>query len=319
MIVNDKEFLFVEKYRPNKLDDVILPESLKENFQAFLDKGELQNMILVGSPGVGKTTVAKALCNQLNLDYMLINASEDSGIDVLRTKIRDYASTVSFNVEGVRKHKVVILDEADYLNINSTQPALRSFMEDFSKNCRFILTANFKNKIMEALTSRCHVIDFKFNKKTEMPKLMAEFYKRASAILDNENIKYDKKVLLEVVGKTAPDWRKVLNALQYNSKSGTLSVATAQMSEQSEMDDLMNILKGRRYQDMRKWVAQSINNDPTDLIRRIYEGSDKTVKKDNIPQLILILADYQYKNAFVADHEINIVAMLTEIMQLEFN
>ncbi len=306
----EDEFLWVEKYRPQTLDDVIIPKSLKESLQGFIDSGELPNLMLVGTPGVGKTTVAKALCNDLKLDYMFINASEESGIEVLRNKIKSFASTVSFT----SSYKVVILDEADYLNPSSTQPALRGFIEEFSKNCRFILTANFKNKIIDPLHSRLNVIDFKFNKKTDMPAMQAEFMKRAMEILENENIEYSKKVLIEIIVKNSPDWRSVLKSLQQNSSTGKLIVAAAQLDDANAINDLMGLLKAQDFTKMRKWVAQAINNDPTELIRSIYDAADKKCKKESVPQLVIILADYAYKNSFVADHELNIVAMLTEIM-----
>ena len=313
---NETEFLWTEKYRPAKLDDIILPSELKSQLKAFVAKGELPNLMFAGGAGIGKTTVARALCNELNLDHIFINASEESGIDVLRNKIKSFASTVSFS----SSYKVVILDEADHLNPTSTQPALRGFIEEFSKNCRFIFTANFKNKIIDPLHSRCTVVDFKFNRKTQMPELMGAFYKRASAILDSESITYDKKILATLIASAAPDWRKVLGNLQQHSISGKLDGASIQAGGAEDIDGLIKLLKARDFPAMRKWVGESLNNDPTEMIRKIYDGANKYCKKESIPQLILILADYQYKNSFVADHELNIVAMLTEMMgNCEFN
>lgn len=308
--VNEKEFLWTEKYRPTTVSETILPKALKDELMAFVEKGELPNLLFAGGAGVGKTTIAKALCKELKLDYLFINASEESGIDVLRHKIKNFATTVSFS----SAYKVVILDEADYLNPTSTQPALRGFIEEFSKNCRFIMTCNFKNKIIDPLHSRLNVVDFKFNKKTDMPTLQAEFFKRACEILKLEGIEFDKKVLIDIIVKNSPDWRSVLKSLQQHSSTGVLSVAAQQLDGATSIAELMQLLKSQSFNKMRKWVAESINNDPTELIRNIYDGCDEICDADSIPQLVIILADYSYKNSFVADTELNMVAMLTEIM-----
>lgn len=307
MEVRDDQFLWVEKYRPRTLDDCILPAEQKAAFQEFIDKGEIQNMLLCGGAGMGKTTVARALCEQLGTDYLIINGSEESGIDVLRTKIKQFASTVSFT----GKTKVIILDEADYLNPNSTQPALRGFIEEFSKNCRFIFTCNYKNRIIPPLHSRCAVIEFKYSKQ-EKPKIAAKFLKRIQFILQNENISFDEKVIAALLLKYFPDYRRIINELQRYSASGTIDEGILARVGEVNTQELVESLKEKDWKRMRQWVVNNIDNDPHGIFRKMYDDIvDKVVQ---VPELVLILADYQYKAAFVADHEINLVACLTEIM-----
>ena len=304
---NENEFLWVEAYRPKKIEDCILPEAQKKDFRVMLDKGEIQNMLLCGGAGMGKTTIARALCNELDTDYIIINGSEESGIDVLRTKIKQFASAVSFS----GKPKVVILDEADYLNPNSTQPALRAFIEEFSNNCRFIFTCNFKNRIIPPLHSRCAVIEFKIGK-DDKAQIAAGFFKRVLEILRNENIEFDKKVVAKVVEKHFPDYRRVLNELQKYSASGTIDEGILASVSEANMNDLVACLKDKDWKKMRNWVVNNQDNDPAGLFRKIYDTLIERVS--TVPQLVLLLADYQYKAAFCADQEINLVACLTEIM-----
>ena len=304
-----QEFLWVEKYRPNTIDDCILPSQLKKDFEEILKQGELQNLLLTGTAGTGKTTVAKALCKQLDLDYLLINGSEESGIDTLRNKIKQFASTVS--LQG--GYKVVILDEADYLNPQSTQPALRGFIEEFSANCRFILTCNFKNRVIEPLHSRCSVIEFNIPKK-EAERLCSVMMARLMHILDTEGVKYEAPVLAELIMKHVPDWRRVINELQRYSVSGVIDSGILVQLSDTSLNDLMIFLKEKNFKQMRKWVADNMDSEPAALYRKVYDNMYDYVDSSSIPQLVLILADYQYKNAFVADHELNTVACLTEIM-----
>ena len=302
-----EHFIWVEKYRPRKIDDCILPESQKEYFKQMVAKGEIQNMLLCGTAGTGKTTVARALCEELQTDYMIINGSEESGIDVLRTKIKQFASTVSFSGNT----KVVILDEADYLNPNSTQPALRGFIEEFASNCRFILTCNFKNRIIPPLHSRCAVIEFKIPN-IDKQKIASQFFNRVVNILVNENIEFDKKVIAKVVEKHFPDFRRTLNELQRYSQSGCIDEGILVSVSEANMKDLVSAIKDKDWKKMRGWVVNNLDNDPVSLFRKIY---DTFVPLTNqVPQLVLTIADYQYKSAFVADQEINLVACLTEIM-----
>ena len=301
------DFLWVEKYRPKTVAETILPQSLKDQLQSIVDGGELPNMLFTGTPGTGKTTVAKALCNQLNLDYILINASEDGNIDTLRGKIKQFASTVSLQ-GGV---KVVILDEADYLNAQSTQPALRGFIEEFANNCRFILTCNFKNRIIEPLHSRCSIFEFNTSKKDLQP-LCAEFMKQTRTLLEDEGVSYDSQAIVDLIMKHAPDWRRVLNEVQRRSASGNLSYNTVGIN--TDISVLYGNLKDKDFKKMRQWVSNNIDTDASTIFRGIYDEMYDFVKPQSIPQIVLILADYQYKNAFVADHELNVVACLTEIM-----
>jgi DNA polymerase III delta prime subunit len=307
MEFREDQFLWVEKYRPRKLDECILPADQKKVFQDMVEKDEIQNMLLCGSAGVGKTTIARALCEELGTDYIIINGSEESGIDVLRTKIKQFASTVSFS----GKTKVVILDEADYLNPNSTQPALRAFIEEFSANCRFIFTCNFKNRIIPPLHSRCAVIEFKIGKE-ERPKIAARFFKRVNEILINEKVEADPKVVAKVLEKHFPDYRRVLNELQRYASSGKIDEGILVNMGEVNMQDLTSALKDKDWKKMRTWVVNNLDNDPQTLFRKIYDTLLDSVVQ--VPQLVLLLADYQYKAAFCADQEINLVACLTEIM-----
>lgn len=310
-----EEFLWVEKYRPQTVADTILPKPLKTTFQTIVNTGEIPNLLFTGTAGVGKTTVAKALCNQLGLDHLLINGSEEGNIDTLRNKIKHFASTVS--LQG--GYKVVILDEADYLNPQSTQPALRGFIEEFSNNCRFIMTCNFKNRIIEPLHSRCSVVEFNIAKK-DMPELCGSFMKRVGNILSNENVEYDEPVIAELIMKHMPDWRRVLNELQRYSVSGKIDTGILVSLSEVSMGNLMSAMKDKNFKKMRQWVTDNIDQEPASLFRKIYDNMSDYVKPQSIPQLVLILADYQYKNSFVADHELNMVACCTEIMAaVDFN
>ena len=308
------DFLWVEEYRPKTIDDCILPSSLKTLFKSFIDKGELSNLLFSGTPGIGKTTVAKALCDQLNCDWIMINGSEEGGIDVLRDKIKNFASTVSLS--GGKK--VVILDEADYLNPQSTQPALRGFIEEFHKNCRFILTCNFKNRIIEPLHSRFSNIEFKINSK-DKPKLASKLFERAISILKENNVDYNDKVLAQLVKKHFPDFRKVINELQRYSVSGSIDSGILTNITNENLKSLMKLLKEKDFTETRKWVTQNLDNDPVRIFRSIYDNLYDNLQPETIPHAVLILADYQYKSAFVADQEINFTACLTEIMsQVKF-
>jgi DNA polymerase III delta prime subunit len=306
-IIRNDEFLWIEKYRPLKISDCILPEKQLATFKEFLEKGEIQNLLLCGGAGMGKTTIARALCEELETDYIMINGSEESGIDVLRTKIKQFASTVSFS----GKTKVVILDEADYLQATSTQPALRSFMEEFSQNCRFILTCNFKNRLIQPLHSRCTVIEFRISKE-ERPKIASKFMKRIKFILEKENIEYDEKVVATLLMKFFPDYRRILNELQKYSVSGKIDEGLLATVEDANTKELIKFLREKEWSKMRGWVVANIDNDPATLYRKLYD--DLTDKVNEVPQLVLILADYGYKSSFCADQEINLVACLTEIM-----
>jgi len=308
------DFLWVEQYRPKTIDDCILPDSLKSLFSAFIRKGEISNMLFSGTAGIGKTTVAKALCNQMNCDWIMINGSEEGGIDVLRNKIKNFASTVSLS--GGKK--VVILDEADYLNPQSTQPALRGFVEEFHKNCRFILTCNFKNRIIEPLHSRFSNIEFKVNPK-DKPKLASRLFERAVYILKEQNVSYDDKVLVELITKHFPDFRKLINELQRYSVSGSIDAGILVNVSDENLKTLVTHLKGKAFSDMRKWVVNNLDNDPVKIFRNIYDTLYTNLEPSTIPHAVLIIADYQYKSAFVADQEINLVACLTELMsQVKF-
>ena len=305
MVMN--EFLWVEKYRPQTISDCILPDGLKQTFQEYVDAGEISNMLLCGTAGTGKTTVARALCNELGCDYIVINGSDESGIDVLRTKIRDFASTVSFE----SKAKVVILDEADYLNPNSTQPALRAFIEEFSGNCRFIFTCNFKNRIIEPLHSRTAVIDFKIDKK-DRPEMAQKFMGRMQYILTQEGIPYEQNVLAELLMKHFPDYRRVINELQRYSRSGSIDSGILSNIAEINTKGLIDSLKDKDWKKMRQWVVNNVDNDPQGVYRKVYDSLIDKVKQ--VPHLVLLIADYQYKSAFVADQEINLTACLTDIM-----
>ena len=301
------DFLWVEKYRPATIDECILDESLKTTFKQIIKSGELPNMMFTGSAGIGKTTVARALCNEMGLDHIIINGSEDGNIDTLRGKIKQFASTVS--LQG--GYKVVILDEADYLNPQSTQPALRGFIEEFSNNCRFILTCNFKNRIIEPLHSRCSVYEFNTGSKAIMA---AQFMERLKTILTTEHIKFEDRVVAELIMKHMPDWRRVLNECQRYSVGGTIDAGILVTLSETSIKALMADLKKKNFKGMRKWVVDNIDMESAKLFRMIYDNMLEYVDPSYIPQLVMTLADYSYKDAFVADHELNTVACLTEIM-----
>ena len=310
-----EHFLWVERYRPKRISETILPDDIKSTFQKFVDDGNIPNLLLTGSAGVGKTTVAKAMLEEVGADYIIINGSMNGNIDTLRNDIKNFASTVSLNGE----RKVVILDEADYLNPQSTQPALRGFIEEFSKNCSFILTCNFKNRIIAPLHSRCSVIDFRIEN-GEKPKLAGQFFKRVKSILADENVSANDKVVAELINRHFPDNRRILNELQRYGASGTIDEGILSASSDASMKELMQQLKEKNFKEVRKWVAFNIDNDPVQIFRSLYDSASTYVSPRSIPQLVVTLADYQYKSAFVADQEINLVACLTELMvECEFN
>lgn len=304
------QFLWVEKYRPQNIDECVLPERLKNTFKEYIDQGELPSFLFSGTAGVGKTTVAKALCNEIGAEFIMINGSDEGrSIDVLRNTVKGFASTVSLT----DAKKVVIIDEADYMNAQSVQPALRSMIEEFSANCRFIFTCNFKNRIIEPLHSRCAVIDFKIDT-SEKQAIAAQFFKRAAQILKQESIEFDPKVVAELVTKHFPDYRRILNELQRYSVSGKIdSGILLNMSEES-FRSLVKMLKEKDFTEVRKWVTKQSDADTSALFRELYDSASQTIEPNSIPPLVLILADYQYKAAFVADQELNIMAALTEIM-----
>lgn len=304
-----EEFKFSEKYRPLTVADTILPEPLKAEFQTFVDKEAIPDLLLVGPQGAGKTTIARAMLEQLGCDYIIINGSMNGNIDTLRTEIKQFASSISLS--GGRKY--VILDEADYLNANSTQPALRNFMEEYSANCGFILTANFGNKIIKPLHSRCSVIDFRIKKK-DLPVLAVQFLKRMTWMLDQEGIEYEKAAVVEVIKKYFPDWRRVVNELQRYSATGRIDSGILSSLSDVSMRELIGFMKERNFTEIRKWAAENIDSDPQQLYRELYDSASNYMAKESIPQLVLHLAKYQYQAAFVADQEVNMVACLTEIM-----
>ena len=300
--------LWVEKYRPHKIEDCILHPSIKETFQQYVKDGKIPNLLLAGGPGIGKTTVAKALCDEVGCDYLVINGSDESGIDTFRVKIKQYASSMSFG--GGRK--VIIIDEADYLNPNSTQPALRGAMEEFSKNCSFIFTCNYKNRIIAPLHSRCAVIDFKTNGSKK--DLATQFFKRVEYILNEENITFKKPIVAALVAKYFPDNRRILNELQRYSAGGTIDEGILSSVGELQLSELLKAFKEKDFGGVRKWVINNLDNDPTRIFRTIYDTLYDELKPNSVPELVLILAKYQYQAAFVADHEINMIACLTEIM-----
>jgi DNA polymerase III delta prime subunit len=306
----DDQFLWVEKYRPQTIDECILPEAMKETFKKYLDQGELPTFLFSGTAGVGKTTVAKALCQEVGADWIMINGSDEGRqIDVLRNKIKNFASTVSLT----DAKKVVIIDEADYMNADSVQPALRSFIEEFSNNCRFIFTCNFKHRIIEPLRSRCSNIEFKVDNK-EKQQIAAQFFKRVSQILKHEQVEFDPKVVAELITQHFPDYRRVLNELQRYSVSGKIDSGMLVNVTAESYKDLVKCLKERNFTEVRKWVAKNSDADTPVLFRELYDNASDYMDQSTIPNLILVLADYQYKAAFVADHELNIMAAMTEIM-----
>lgn len=301
--------LWVEKYRPKKIEDCILPDSLKATFQEYVNRKEIPNLLLSGTAGVGKTTVAKALCEEVGCDYIVINGSDEGRmIETLRVKIKNYASSVS--LMGGRK--VIIIDEADYMNAESIQPALRGAIEEFSSNCSFIFTCNYKNRIIEPIHSRCTVIDFKLN--GSKAKMASAFFKRVENILAQENVTYDKEVVAAIITKHFPDNRRILNELQRYSVSGTIDRGILTTVSEVQLNDLIKALKDKDFAGARKWVTNNLDNDPARLYRKIYDGLYEQLKPNSVPQLVLHLAKYQYQAAFVPDHEINMIACLTEIM-----
>jgi DNA polymerase III delta prime subunit len=303
-----EHLLWVEKYRPKTVEECILPDTIKATFQEYVNRKEIPNLLLSGTAGVGKTTIAKALCEEVGCDYIVINGSEESGIDVLRNKIKNYASAVS--LMGGRK--VIILDEADYLNPNSTQPALRGAIEEYAENCSFIFTCNFKNRIIDPIHSRCSVVDFKVN--GNKAKMATAFFKRVEWILQQENVKYDKEVVANIITKHFPDNRRILNELQRYSISGVIDKGILSHISDIQINTLIKSLKEKDFTSTRKWVTNNLDNDPVKLFRKLYDGLYEVLEPNSVPQLVLILAKYQYQSAFVADQEINTIACLTEIM-----
>tara|TARA_B100000424_G_scaffold57337_1_gene41395 strand:- start:42617 stop:43552 length:936 start_codon:yes stop_codon:yes gene_type:complete len=307
-------FLWVEKYRPKTVDECILPTELKKTFTEFVKDKHIPNLILSGSAGTGKTTIAKAMVEEIGSTWMLINGSEESGIDVLRTKIKNFASTVS--LEGGRKY--IILDEADYLNPQSTQPALRGFMEEFHKNCGFILTCNYKNRLIEPLQSRCSNIDFTI-RNGERIKLAKSFFERVQDILDQEQIKFEPKAIAELINKYFPDWRRCLNELQRYSSSGQIDAGILVNLSSENIKELVGFMKAKEFTNVRKWIVNNLDNDPSRIFRTIYNSLYDNLDHSTIPHAVVIIADYQYKSAFVADQEINMLACMTELMsQVKF-
>ena len=309
-----EHLLWTEKYRPKKIEDCILPERLKKPFQEYVNQSNIPNLLLAGGAGVGKTTVAKAMCEEIGCDYMVINGSDESGIDTFRTKIKNYASSMSLS--GGRK--VIIIDEADYLNPNSTQPALRNAIEEFAINCSFIFTCNYKTRIIEPLHSRCAVIDFGL-KNDEKASMASQFFKRLQGVLETEKVEFDDKVIAELVKKHFPDFRRVLNELQRYSQFGKIDVGILAQIGNIQLQEIVKHIKAKDFGAIRKWVATS-DLDANGVFRQIYDSLYDFMKPQSIPQAVLIIADYQYKNAFVADTEINLVACLTELMaNCEYN
>ena len=303
-----QHLLWTEAHRPKTIEECILPERLKKPFQEYVNSEKIPHLLLSGGAGVGKTTVAKAMCNQIGADYIMINGSDESGIDVFRTKIKDFASSMSFT--GGRK--VIIIDEADYLNPNSTQPALRNAMEEFASNCSFIFTCNFKNRIIDPLHSRCAVVDFTL-KNDEKTKMAAQFFKRIQSILQSENVEYEDKVIAELIKKHFPDFRRILNELQRYSQFGKIDVGILAQIGDVSIAEITKHLKNKDFGAIRKWVATA-DFDAATLYRKLYDSLYEVLQPQSIPQAVIILADYQYKQAFVADAEINTVACLTELM-----
>lgn len=308
-----EEFLWVEKYRPKKIADTILPDELKDTFQKIAEQGNCPNMILSGPAGTGKTTIARALCEEIGADYIIINGSLNAGIDVLRNEIKNFASTISFS--GGRK--IVILDEADYLS-PLVQAAMRNFIEEFSANCGFILTCNYKNRIIPALHSRCTVIDFKI-RAADKPKLAMQFMRRVEDILAKESVTYDKQVVATVIMKHFPDNRRVLNELQRYAASGKIDSGILVNMTDESFTSLVDLVKAKKWRDVRKWLGENLDSEPTALMRKFYDSAYDTIAPNSIPTLVLLIADYQYKSGFVADQEINTMAFLTQVMaEVEF-
>jgi len=303
-----EHLLWTEKYRPKTIEDCILPERLKKPFQEYVNANKIPNLLLCGGAGVGKTTVAKAMCEEIGCDVMVINGSDESGIDTFRTKIKNFASSMS--LAGGRK--VIIIDEADYLNPNSTQPALRNAIEEFAGNCSFIFTCNFKNRIIDPLHSRCAVVDFTL-KANEKSQMAGQFFKRIQSVLQSEKVEYDDKVIAELIKKHFPDFRRIINELQRYSQFGKIDTGILSQLSDVGINDIVKYIKEKDFGAIRKWVASN-DIDSAVLFRKLYDNLYDVLKPQAIPQAVIILADYQYKQAFVADQEINLVACLTELM-----
>ena len=305
------DFIWVEKYRPTTIDECILPKGIKKTFQDFVERGEIPNMLLSGPPGIGKTTVAKALCNQLGSDFYVINGSDEGRfLDTVRNSAKNFASTVSLTSDS--KHKVIIIDEADNTT-SDVQLLLRASIEEFSKNCRFIFTCNYKNKIIDPLHSRCSVVDFSVNKK-DKPTIAAQFFARLNSILEEEKVEADKKVLAELINKHFPDWRRVLNECQRYSISGKIDSGILAHFSEVKVNDLIQNLKEKNFPEVRKWVVDNLDNDPSVLLRHVYDALFDALENPSVAAAVLIIARYQYQIAFVSDQEINLLAALTEIM-----
>ena len=304
------KFLWVEKYRPKTIDDCILSDTIKGTLNDLVKEERVPNLMFTGPAGVGKTTVARAICDMTNSDYIIINGSDEGRmIDTLRTKMTQFCSTIS--LQGGRK--VVIIDEADYMNPDSVQPAMRGFIEKFAENCSFIFTCNFKNRIIEPIHSRCAVVDFTL-KKDEKPEIASQFLIRCGNILSEENIEHDKRVVIELINKHFPDFRRVINELQRYSTSGTIDSGILANIGEINLNELIVALREKNFPKMRQWVTSNVDNDPASVYRKIYDKLYEVLDKSSIPQAVLIIADYQYKSAFVADQEINLVACLIELM-----